>query len=82
MSQLRNFIKLSSSKPEIYPMFLILGGALSGAFYMMKHQSNSPDVVWNHHSNAEPWQHVRDGEQVKLAAYNQQYERKYHRKEW
>ncbi|KAI8883386.1 hypothetical protein K501DRAFT_294696 [Backusella circina FSU 941] len=82
MSQLRNFMKLSSSKPEIYPIVVILGSAISGAFYMMKHQSNSPDVVWNHHSNSEPWQHVQHGEQVKLATINQKYDRKYHRKEW
>ncbi|CEP09865.1 hypothetical protein [Parasitella parasitica] len=82
MGQLSQFLKRSASKPEIYPLFVILGGALTGAVYMSSHQARAPDVVWNHKTNAEPWQHVKDGEQVKLAAFNQKYDGKYTRREW
>lgn len=82
MTQLTQFLKRSFSKPEIYPLFAILGAALTGGTYMALHQAKSPDVVWNHKTNAEPWQHVKEGEQVKLAAYNQKYDGKYTRKEW
>ncbi|KAI8989365.1 NADH-ubiquinone reductase complex 1 MLRQ subunit-domain-containing protein [Pilobolus umbonatus] len=82
MGQLAQFLKHSVHKPEVLPLFAILGAALSGGVYMMAHQANAPDVVWNHKANAEPWQKVRDGEQVKLVAYNQKYDKRYHRKEW
>ncbi|KAI9486744.1 MAG: NADH-ubiquinone reductase complex 1 MLRQ subunit-domain-containing protein [Benjaminiella poitrasii] len=82
MGQLQQFLKRSASKPEIYPLFIILGGALTGAVYMGTHQARAPDVVWNHKTNAEPWQSVKDGDQVKLATINQKYERRYNRKEW
>lgn len=82
MSQVSQFIKRSLSKPEIYPLFGILGAALAGGGYMAFHQAHSPDVVWNHKTNSEPWQHVKDGEQVKLATVNQKYDGKYTRKQW
>ncbi|KAI8979849.1 hypothetical protein BDF20DRAFT_819837 [Mycotypha africana] len=82
MGQITQFVRRSFSKPEIYPLFVILGGALTGAVYMFSHQARAPDVVWDHHANSQPWQHVKDGEQVKLAAYNQKYDRKYQRREW
>lgn len=82
MSSLNQFFKRSISCPEVVPLVGILGVALAGAGFMGIHQAKAPDVVWNHKNNAEPWQQVRDGEQVKLLAYNQKYDHKFHRKEW
>lgn len=82
MTQLQQFLKHSFSQPDIVPLVAILGFALSGAGFMGFHQAHAPDVVWSHKRNAEPWQQVRDGDQVKLAAFNQKYERKFTRKEW
>jgi NADH dehydrogenase (ubiquinone) 1 alpha subcomplex subunit 4 len=82
MGPIQQFFRQSAGKPEIYPLVAILCVALTGAGYMGLHQFNSPDVVWNHKTNAAPWQHVNEGDQVKLAAFNQKYERRYNRKEW
>lgn len=82
MSPIIEFFKHSFREPEIVPLIAILGVALTSAGYMGMHQAKAPDVVWKHKQNAEPWQHVRDGDQVKLAAFNQKYDRKYTRKEW
>lgn len=81
-SGFRLFMKHSKDFPEVAPLLVILSGALLGAGFMTIHQAKAPDVVWNHKTNAEPWQQVRDGDQVKLVAYNQKYDRKWHRKEW
>ncbi|GAA5802217.1 hypothetical protein EDC94DRAFT_629954 [Helicostylum pulchrum] len=82
MSQFRTFFKHSADFPEVLPLVGILSFALAGAGFMTLHQARSPDVVWNHKTNSEPWQHVHQGDQVKLAAYNQKYDRPYHRTEW
>ncbi|KAG2234159.1 hypothetical protein BDF21DRAFT_425231 [Thamnidium elegans] len=82
MSQFRRFFQRSTESPEVLPLITILSVALAGAGFMTIHQARSPDVVWNHKTNSEPWQHVREGDRVKLAAYNQKYERPYHRTEW
>ncbi|KAL0086771.1 hypothetical protein F4703DRAFT_1848557 [Phycomyces blakesleeanus] len=59
MSALQKFLKLSGSKPEIFPLFGIMGIALGGAGFMAVHQARAPDVVWDHKTNASPWQDVK-----------------------
>jgi NADH dehydrogenase (ubiquinone) 1 alpha subcomplex subunit 4 len=44
--QLQNFLKVSKSKPEIFPLIAILTCALSGAAYYGVHAMKAPDVVW------------------------------------
>lgn len=82
MGPIQQFFKQSVSKPEIYPLVAILTFALSGAGFMGYHQFHSPDVIWSHKVNETPWQQVHEGDQIKLAAFNQKYERKYHRKDY
>lgn len=45
-SQLQNFLKVSKTKPEIFPLLGILTCALSGAAYYGIHAMKAPDVVW------------------------------------
>lgn len=82
MSQFQKFFQRSTQCPEVLPLVTILSFALAGAGFMTFHQAHSPDVVWDHKTNAEPWQHVHQGDRVKLAAFNQKYDRPYHRSEW
>jgi NADH dehydrogenase (ubiquinone) 1 alpha subcomplex subunit 4 len=82
MTQLTHFLKQAVDKPEIYPIIAVLGTAFSGIIFMSLHQAHAPDVVWNHKTNEQPWHQVKEGDQIKLAAYNQKYERRFHRKEW
>lgn len=46
MTALSSFIKVSKSKPEIYPIIGILSFALSGAAYFGARAMRAPDVVW------------------------------------
>ncbi|KAG2212647.1 hypothetical protein INT47_000624 [Mucor saturninus] len=82
MSPLGQFFKQSFREPEILPLVAILGVAFASAGYVGLHQAKAPDVVWNHKQNPEPWQQVKQGDQVKLAAFNQKYDEKFTRKEW
>lgn len=82
MTQLTQFLKRTAENPEIFPLVAAVGFALSAGVYMGFHQAHAPDVVWNHKTNEQPWQQVGEGEQFKLAAYNQKYDGKFHRKEW
>jgi NADH dehydrogenase (ubiquinone) 1 alpha subcomplex subunit 4 len=81
MSALANFIK-KSNKPEVYPIVGILGFALSGAAFFGARAVKSPDVCWNHRENPHPWQEIKEGEQVKLMAFNQKYESRWSRSKW
>jgi NADH dehydrogenase (ubiquinone) 1 alpha subcomplex subunit 4 len=82
MTQLTQFLRRSATQPEIYPLVAVLSLALGAGVYMGFHQAHAPDVVWNHKTNEQPWHQVQQGDQVKLAAYHQKYDRKFHRKEW
>ncbi|KAI9484500.1 NADH-ubiquinone reductase complex 1 MLRQ subunit-domain-containing protein [Zychaea mexicana] len=76
-----HFLK-NSKKPEIIPIVVILGGALSGAVYMSVRQARAPDVAWDHKNNPYPWQDIKEGEQVKLFALNQKYDGRWERTKW
>jgi NADH dehydrogenase (ubiquinone) 1 alpha subcomplex subunit 4 len=78
MSALVQFLK-KSQKPEVYPIIGILSVALVGAGYVGVHAAKAPDVAWDHKSNPYPWQDIKEGEQVKLLALNQKYERRWDR---
>lgn len=45
MSGLAHFFK-TSIKPEVIPLFVIVGGALTGAAYVGTHAAKAPDVAW------------------------------------
>ncbi|KAI9322610.1 hypothetical protein BX666DRAFT_1896832 [Dichotomocladium elegans] len=81
MSSLQKFFK-SSMKPEVIPLLVIVGGALTGAVYVGTHQAKAPDVAWNPKENPYPWQDIKDGEQVKLLALNQTYKNRWDRTKW
>ncbi|KAI8367766.1 hypothetical protein BD560DRAFT_470828 [Blakeslea trispora] len=82
MGQFFQFLKKGFVEPEIYPLVTCLGFAISGALFMGIHHARGPDAVWNHKKNETPWQQVHQGDQVKLAAFNQKYDRRFVRKEW
>ncbi|RUS15494.1 hypothetical protein BC937DRAFT_92371 [Endogone sp. FLAS-F59071] len=65
--------------PEVTPLVIIISGALCGAVTMVVHASKAPDVAWDHKNNPYPWLDVKNGEQVKLYALNQKYEKKWQR---
>ncbi|KAI8071462.1 NADH-ubiquinone reductase complex 1 MLRQ subunit-domain-containing protein [Gongronella butleri] len=79
MGAVLHFIRQAKNKPEIYPLVGILSCAVVGAVFMSAHQSRAPDVVWNHKTNAYPWNDVEGNKQVKLWAGNQKYDGRYHR---
>ena len=79
MGKALEFFRIGFHHPEIAPLFVVLGVALGSAGLMGYHQAHSPDVVWKHQAHERPWLDVKPGDQVKLAAFNQKYERKYHR---
>lgn len=78
----QQFIRRSFAEPEIIPLATVVCVALASAGFMGVHQARSPDVVWNHKTNEYPWQQVRPGDQTKLLAFNQKYQRRFDRKEW
>lgn len=45
MPPLGNFLK-QSIKPEIIPLLVIVGGALTGAVYVSSRAARAPDVAW------------------------------------
>lgn len=45
MSALSRFAK-QSIKPEVIPLLVIVGGALTGAAYIGLHAAKAPDVTW------------------------------------
>lgn len=45
MSALSRFAK-QSIKPEVIPLLVIVGGALTGAVYIGVHAAKAPDVAW------------------------------------
>ncbi|KAJ8657499.1 hypothetical protein O0I10_006801 [Lichtheimia ornata] len=81
MSALSRFAK-QSIKPEVIPLLVIVGGALTGAVYIGVHAAKAPDVAWDHKENPYPWQDVKDGEQVKLMALQQKYKNRWERYRW
>ncbi|KAF7724571.1 hypothetical protein EC973_000879 [Apophysomyces ossiformis] len=76
MNGLSGILK-ASKKPEIIPLVVILGGAVSWAGFMGWRQLRSPEVSWDHKNNPHPWQEIKDGEQVKLVAVNQKYNQRW-----
>ncbi|CDS08062.1 hypothetical protein LRAMOSA02011 [Lichtheimia ramosa] len=81
MSALSRFAK-RSIKPEVIPLLVIVGGALTGAAYIGLHAAKAPDVTWDHKENPYPWQDIKDGEQVKLMALQQKYKNRWERYRW
>lgn len=45
MSGLAQFLK-NSIKPEVIPLLVIVGGAVTGAVYVGSRAAKAPDVAW------------------------------------
>ncbi|KAG0165807.1 NADH dehydrogenase 1 alpha subcomplex subunit 4 ndufa4 [Apophysomyces sp. BC1015] len=69
-------------KPEIAPLFVILGGALGWAGFMGYRQLRSPEVTLDHKNNPHPWQEIKEGDQVKLLAVKQKHNQRWDRTTW
>jgi len=65
--------------PAALPIVVIVTGAVVGASWYMTHLARGPEVVWDKKNNPEPWNNVKEGDQVKLYAVNQHGERPYKR---
>ncbi|PVF94758.1 hypothetical protein CPB86DRAFT_682792, partial [Serendipita vermifera] len=56
--------------------YVIIGSALGGATWYLHRLSTRPDVVWSR-KNPEPWQTVKQHENVKLMEGTHKFDQKY-----
>ncbi|CAG7848622.1 SubName: Full=Uncharacterized protein {ECO:0000313/EMBL:CCA70470.1} [Serendipita indica DSM 11827] len=63
---------------EAIPIYVILGGALSGASWYLYRLGTRPDIIWTR-KNPEPWQSVKQNENTKFMAINREFDRKWTR---
>ncbi|KAI5479238.1 hypothetical protein MNV49_003932 [Pseudohyphozyma bogoriensis] len=76
LSPFRQFIK-TWYEPDV-----TVGVACGGAGWYLTHLIRHQDVVWNRHTNPEPWNRVQQGTNCKLMSVNADFERKYSRDKW
>ncbi|KAH8550280.1 NADH-ubiquinone reductase complex 1 MLRQ subunit-domain-containing protein [Umbelopsis sp. PMI_123] len=66
-------------KPEIVPIYAVVGGAVGLAGWYLNRLAHGTEVVWARKSNPYPWQHVDQDTQVKWMTVNQKFEKTYSR---
>jgi len=59
---------------EAIPMYAIIGGVVLGAGWYTYRLAMGPSVVWTK-SNPTPWNTIQPGENVKLGAVNQKFDK-------
>jgi len=55
-----------------------MGGALSGAGWYLYRLSTRPDVIWSR-KNPEPWQTVKQSDNIKFMSVQQKFDNKWTR---
>ncbi|KAF9930476.1 hypothetical protein FBU30_000446 [Linnemannia zychae] len=53
-------------RPEVIPIYGVLGFAVGGACWYVTRIARGPDVTWDRKNNPHPWLHVDQDTQVKL----------------
>ncbi|CAO3690788.1 hypothetical protein G6F70_000883 [Rhizopus microsporus] len=66
-------------KPEVAPIFVVVGGACSLAGWYLTRLARGPEVVWDRTRNPYPWQNIDQNTQVKLMTVNQKFDKVYSR---
>ncbi|KAJ3185012.1 hypothetical protein HDU87_002578 [Geranomyces variabilis] len=50
----------------VYPLFVVMAGAVVGATYFVYHKTTGPDVILAKRTNPTPWNNVQQHENTKL----------------
>jgi len=58
---------------EAIPIYVVIGGALTGAGWYLHRLSRGTEVIWSR-KNPEPWQTVKPNENTKLLAGQHKYD--------
>ncbi|KAI9311321.1 NADH-ubiquinone reductase complex 1 MLRQ subunit-domain-containing protein [Dichotomocladium elegans] len=66
-------------KPEIIPIYVVVGGACGLAGWYLTRLARGPEVVWDRYNNPYPWQNIDQNTQVKLMTVNQKFDKVYSR---
>ncbi|GLB33448.1 putative nadh dehydrogenase [Lyophyllum shimeji] len=59
---------------EAIPMYVIIGGVVTGAAWYTYRLAMGPSVVWTK-TNPTPWNTIQPNENIKLAAVNQKFDK-------
>jgi hypothetical protein len=52
---------------EVYPIFAVVGGAVTGAGFYLYRLSQGTEVVWNRHGDWRPWDVVKQDQNIKFS---------------
>ncbi|KXS16615.1 hypothetical protein M427DRAFT_68927 [Gonapodya prolifera JEL478] len=74
--RLKQYPRLREVLPTL-GVTMVFAGILTA--YAVQRVARSPEVVWDHRNNPEPWKQVQPGQQVKWMAVNQKHTSKYNR---
>ncbi|KAI5894345.1 uncharacterized protein SCHCODRAFT_02624410 [Schizophyllum commune H4-8] len=64
---------------EAIPIYIIMGGAVTGAAWYASRLARAPHVVWSR-ENATPWNTIQPNQSPKMFNVNQEFESKWNRK--
>jgi NADH dehydrogenase (ubiquinone) 1 alpha subcomplex subunit 4 len=64
----------------VYPLFLVMGGAVGGVAFYLTYLAQRPDVVWAHKKNPYPWLDVKSDQTTKLYDPNGSFKERWTRK--
>ncbi|KAG0262816.1 hypothetical protein BG011_009647 [Mortierella polycephala] len=53
-------------RPEVIPIYVVLGVACGGAAWYVSRLARGPDVTWDRRNNPYPWLNIDQETQVKL----------------
>ncbi|PLW48262.1 hypothetical protein PCASD_03277 [Puccinia coronata f. sp. avenae] len=59
--------------PAAIPIYVVIGTAMGGATWYLSRLARGPDIVWDRHNNPQPWNDVKQGQNTKMMAVNQEF---------
>ncbi|KAG8761426.1 hypothetical protein FRC14_003839 [Serendipita sp. 396] len=59
---------------EAIPIYVIIGGAVTGASWYLYRLGTRPDVIWTR-KNPEPWQTVKQNENIKFMSIHKDFDK-------
>ncbi|KZS97736.1 hypothetical protein SISNIDRAFT_449292 [Sistotremastrum niveocremeum HHB9708] len=63
---------------EAIPIYVIIGGAVTGAGWYLTRLARGPDVIWSK-NNPTPWNSIHPDENVKLTSGHHKFEKSWSR---
>lgn len=57
-------------------IFVTVGVAVGGSAWYLLRLARGPDVVWDRHGNSQPWNNVRQDQNLKMWSINQDFSSK------